>query len=301
MRCSICIAVFLFSLFAVTMKGAELNCNVEINVDKVSSASPETFAALKDAIAEYMNTTAFTGAQYSPVEKIDCKIFLTVNDYTDNIVSGTLQVQSTRPVYGSSYTTPLINYKDNDINFSYTPGDRIIHTTGTVDSNLAALLDFYAYLIIAVDSDSFAPKGGDSMYEAAAEIVQLARNTGEKGWRAIDDQRNRASLLTAITEGSSSAIRDIYYGYHRKGLDIMSENPDKGRSAITETLKSLPVIATSAPMSAVLPLFRDAKLDELANVYSKGPVDERKDIYNLLVEIYPTEARRIESIKESKD
>lgn len=296
-----CIAVCLFSLFAITMKGAELNCDVEINADKVSAASPETFATLKEAIAEYMNTTAFTDAQYSPIEKIDCKIFLTVNDYTDNIVSGTLQIQSTRPVYGSSYTTPLINYKDNDMSFSYTPGDRIIHTTGTVDSNLAALLDFYAYLIIAVDSDSFAPKGGDRMYDAAAEVVQLARNTGEKGWRAIDDQRNRASLLAALTEGSSSIIRDIYYDYHRKGLDIMSMSPDKGRSAITSTLKSLSVIAASAPMSAVLPLFRDAKLDELANVYSKGPVDEKKDTYNLLVEIYPTEARRIESIKESKD
>lgn len=301
MKRSACIAVWLFSLFAFAARSAELNCNVEINADKVSTASPETFTALKEAITEYMNNTAFTDAQYSPVEKIDCKIFLTVNDYTDNIVSGTLQVQSSRPVYGSSYTTPLINYKDNDINFSYTPGDRIIHTSGAIDSSLAALLDFYAYLIIAVDSDSFAPKGGDRMYEAATEVMQLARNTGEKGWRAIDNQRNRASLLAAVTEGSSSAIRDIYYDYHRKGLDIMSVSPDKGRAAITEALKSLPEIAAASPMSAVLPLFRDAKLDELANVYSKGPLDERKDIYNLLIEIYPTEAKKIESIKESKD
>lgn len=288
----------LFSIF--TAKGAELKCDVEVNASKVSNASPETFTALKEAITEYMNTTSFTDAQYLPVEKIDCKLYFTVNEYTDNVVTGTLQIQSSRPVFSSSYSTPLINFKDNDISFSYTPGDRIIHTTSTVESNLAALLDFYAYLIIGIDSDSFAPKGGDRLYESAAEIVRLARNTGEKGWRTLDDQRNRASLLASITDGSSSAIRNIYYDYHRKGLDVMFMSPDKGRASITESLKVLQHIASTSPMSAVLPLFRDSKLDELANVYSKGPADERKNIYNLLIEIFPTETQRLESIKEDK-
>lgn len=299
MKPFVCIVVvFLSSFVTQFIKASELNCNVEINAAKVTNASPETFNALKEAIAEYMNTTSFTDAQYSTIEKIDCKLYLTVNDYTDNTVTGTLQVQSSRPVYGSSYTSTLINLVDNDISFSYTPGDRIIHTSSSVESNLAAILDFFAYLIIAVDSDSFAPKGGDRMYEAAAEIVQLARNTGEKGWRAIDDSRNRASLLSAITEGNSSAIRSIYYDYHRKGLDIMSVSPDKGRAAITESLKALQSVASAAPMSPVITLFRDTKLDELSNIYSKGPADERKSVYNMLIEIYPTEAKRIESIKE---
>ena len=299
MKPFVCIVVvFLSSFVTQFIKASELNCNVEINAAKVTNASPETFNALKEAIAEYMNTTSFTDAQYSTIEKIDCKLYLTVNDYTDNTVTGTLQVQSSRPVYGSSYTSTLINLVDNDISFSYTPGDRIIHTSSSVESNLAAILDFFAYLIIAVDSDSFAPKGGDRMYEAAAEIVQLARNTGEKGWRAIDDSRNRASLLSAITEGNSSAIRNIYYDYHRKGLDIMSVSPDKGRAAITESLKALQSVASAAPMSPVITLFRDTKLDELSNIYSKGPDDERKSVYNMLIEIYPTEAKRIESIKE---
>ena len=299
MKPFVCIVVvFLSSFVTQFIKASELNCNVEINAAKVTNASPETFNALKEAIAEYMNTTSFTDAQYSTIEKIDCKLYLTVNDYTDNTVTGTLQVQSSRPVYGSSYTSTLINLVDNDISFSYTPGDRIIHTSSSVESNLAAILDFFAYLIIAVDSDSFAPKGGDRMYEAAAEIVQLARNTGEKGWRAIDDSRNRASLLSAITEGNSSAIRNIYYDYHRKGLDIMSVSPDKGRATITESLKALQSVASAAPMSPVITLFRDTKLDELPNIYSKGPADERKSVYNMLIEIYPTEAKRIESIKE---
>lgn len=299
MKPFVCIVVvFLSSFVTQFIKASELNCNVEINAAKVTNASPETFNALKEAIVEYMNTTSFTDAQYSTIEKIDCKLYLTVNDYTDNTVTGTLQVQSSRPVYGSSYTSTLINLVDNDISFSYTPGDRIIHTSSSVESNLAAILDFFAYLIIAVDSDSFAPKGGDRMYEAAAEIVQLARNTGEKGWRAIDDSRNRASLLSAITEGNSSAIRNIYYDYYRKGLDIMSVSPDKGRAAITESLKALQSVASAAPMSPVITLFRDTKLDELSNIYSKGPADERKSVYNMLIEIYPTEAKRIESIKE---
>lgn len=294
-------AIAIFMLTAATAMPNELKCSVEINADKVQNTAGETFSSLKEAISEYLNTTAFTTAQYSPVEKIECRLFFTVNDYTDNTVSGTLQIQSSRPVYGSSYTTTLLNFKDNDISFAYTPGDRIVHSLNSVESSLSTLLDFYAYLIIGLDGDSFAPKGGDGAYELAAQIMQLARNTGDKGWRAIDDNRNRASLLTGITEGASSAIRTLYYDYHRKGLDIMSVSPDKGRAAITEALGALPGIAQAAPMSVILSMFRDTKLDELTNVYSKGSRDERDKVYKMLVDIYPTEAARLEPIKESKD
>lgn len=277
---------------------AELDCTVEINSDQVANASAETFSSLRELIAEYMNNTAFTSAKYAPVEKIECKLFFTITQYNDNTMSGTLQIQSNRPVFGSSYTSPVINFKDNDISFSYTPSGRIIHTSGTVESNLAALLDFYAYLIIGLDSDTFAPKGGDTMYEAASQIVQLARNTGEKGWRAIDDQRNRAALLAAITEGPASEIRDIMYTYHRQGLDAMSISADKGRAAITGTFQTLDKIAKAAPMSVVLSVFRDTKLDEITNIYSQGTRDERKSVYDTLAAVYPTETRRLESIKE---
>jgi hypothetical protein len=277
---------------------AELNCSVEINAEQLANASPETFSSLRELIAEYLNTTAFTTAEYSPVEKIECKFFFTITAYNDNTVAGSLQVQSNRPIFGSSYISPILNFKDSDISFQYTPGDRIVRTSSSVESNLAAILDFYAFLIIALDSDTFAPSGGEAAYEAAANIVQLARVTGEKGWRAIDDQRNRASLLAAITEGPASKIRELLYSYHRTGLDIMGISPDKGRAAIAKALPMLDNIAAAAPMSVALSMVRDAKLDEIVNIFSKGTRDERKAVLTTLSGIYPTEKSRLESLKD---
>lgn len=286
----------LLALCLLPAWGAELNCTVEINADRVASTSREVFESLRQAIAEYLNTNSFTEAQFAPNEKIECKIMLTVNSYTDNVVTGSLQVQSSRPVYDSSYTSPMLNIRDNDVSFSYSQGDPLTFSRNEITDNLTAILDFYAYLILAVDFDSFSSKGGEACYDEAAKIVQLSRTSGEKGWRAIDDNKNRASLLAALTEAPASAMRDIFYDYHRQGLDRMSVSPDKGRAAITGTLKKLQEIGSAAPMSVALTLFRDTKLDELTGVYSKGGNDERKEVVKILSALYPTETSRIELI-----
>ncbi|MBD5244213.1 MAG: DUF4835 family protein [Bacteroides sp.] len=283
-------------LTAVVARCAELNCSVEINADRIPTTAREVFTTLQQAMAEYLNTTSFTEAQFSSNEKIDCKFFLTVNSYADNVVTGSLQVQSTRPVFDSTYTTPLLNIKDNDISFSYSQGEPLTFSHSEVTSNLTALLDFYAYLIIALDFDSFSSHGGTPYYEEADRIVQLSRSGAEKGWRAIDDPRNRASMLAALTEPPASAIRDIIFTYHRQGLDRMTVSPDKGRTAITGCVRSLAEIAHTSPMSAVLPLFHDTKLDELTGVYSKSAADERKEVARILAEIYPTATTLTERI-----
>lgn len=293
-RALIC-GFFLF-LAAIAARCEELNCSVEINADRVPNTSREVFTTLQQAISEYLNTTSFTTAQFAPDEKIDCKFFLTVTSYTDNLISGSLQVQSTRPVFDSTYTTTLLNLKDNDISFTYSEGEPLTFSQTDVTGNLTALLDFYAYLIIGMDFDSFSPKGGTEFFDQASRIVQLSRSAGEKGWRAMDDPKNRASLLTAITEPPASAIRDIIYDYHRQGLDRMTVSSDKGRSAITACVRQLAEIARTAPMSAVLSLFRDSKLDELTGVYSKSGNDERKEVVAILSEIYPTERDKIDRI-----
>ncbi len=283
---------------AASMSAAELRCKVEINADGVANADTELFRELQQAVAEYMNTTAFTDAQFADNERIECQLFFTINSVDDNRLMGTLQVQSTRPVFDSVYTTTLLNYKDNDISFEYTRGAPIIHSETTVDSELAALLDFYAYLIIAIDFDSFSPRGGSDFYDAAARIVQLSRASAAKGWRAIDNNRNRAALLEAFMQSPTDKIRDLIYAYHRGGLDRMSVSPDKGRAEITAALPTLSAIAQAAPLSAVIPAFRDAKLDELAGVYSKAPADERKTVARLLTDLYPTETERISLIEK---
>lgn len=292
--------LFLLIIYSLTatavITAQELNCTVEVNSQQVSSQE-QIFTSLQEAISEYMNSTKFTSAQFAPNEKIECRLFLTAKEYTDDVVKGDLQVQSSRPVYNSSYTTTLLNYKDNKIEFEYRPGEPLVFSETTMESNLTALLNYYAYLILTLDFDSFSPQGGEPYYERLQNIVQMAQSSGEVGWKTYDDNRNRAAVLAALTDPNTRAIRDLIYQYHRQGLDEMSVAPDKGRQNITQALAILGQIREKAPMSVALNLWHDAKLDELINVYSKGSQSERDEVYKLLNELYPTDQSRLLNIK----
>lgn len=293
------IIIFILSLAAsVTgLYGQELNCDVTINSDQVQATNRSVFETLQDAMREYLNTTHFTNDQYAVNERIDCRLFFTIAEYTDNIMKGDLQVQSSRPVYNSTYTTTVLNFKDNKIEFSYQEGEPLIFTVNSMESQLTAILNYYAYLIIAMDRDSFAPKGGDEAFNQLKMIVQMAQSSGEGGWKAFEDKKNRSALLGVFTDPSTSVSRTMLYDYHRLGLDEMFMSPDKGRAKITSTLDGLQKIYQIDPMSVGLSMFKDAKLDELVNIYSKASQTERDKVVELLTPIYPTEMKRINLIK----
>ena len=282
---------------AVPSAAQEFRCDVEVNADQVEGTIKSTFETLQEAINSYMNETKFSDATFSPVEKIECRLFFTINEYADDRVKADLQLQLSRPVYNSTYTTTLFNFRDSRVEFNYRDGDPIVYNEQQPDSNLTAILDFYANLFLAIDFDSFSPKGGQRFYDRAASIVQQQQSSGEVGWRTFEDTKNRAAVLNSYTESNTAAMRDLLYNYHRKGLDEMVTSPDKGRSVITDQLKIVKGIYDNAPMSVALSIFRDSKLDELVNVYSKAPETERKDVYDLLQPIYPTESQRLNDIK----
>lgn len=296
----------LASLCAVTMMGfemsaQELNCTVEVNAQKIEGGSKSVFQSLQEAMSDYMNETRFSNTTFSNLEKIDCRIFLTVGEYKDDRISGDLQVQLSRPVYNSTYTTTLFNFKDARISFEYREGEPIIFNETTVDNNLTAILNYYAYLFLALDFDSFSPRGGQPYYEKAASIVQAAQSLGEIGWKAFEDPKNRNGVLNAFTAPSTSSYRAMLYDYHRKGLDEMVTSPDKGRASITQSLNALSEIYKADPMSAALSIFRDSKLDELVNIYSKAPQSERENVYKLLQPIYPAENERLDKIRKGDE
>ncbi|MCC8175758.1 MAG: DUF4835 family protein [Bacteroidales bacterium] len=284
-------------IFAISLGAQELNCTVEINSDQVSGTNKSVFTTLQEAMNEYMNTTKFTNAQFSTNEKIECRLFFTIKEYSDNTMKGTLQVQSTRPVYNTSYTTTLINFQDSKIEFDYQENEPLTFNMTNWESQVTGILNFYAYLILAVDFDSFSSRGGSQFYEMCNQVVQQAQSAGETGWKAFEDNKNRASVLSAWTDPGTAVIRDLYYDYHRLGLDEMSVSPDKGRAKITSTLENLTKVYNSSPMSVALSMFRDAKLDELVNIYTKGSVTEREKVVDILTPIYPTDTDRITKIK----
>lgn len=296
------ILIILLLLPALLISSAqELNCRVEINSDQISGTNKSVFTTLQEAVREYMNDTKFTNAQFSPIEKIECTLFLTIKEVNDNTLSGDLQIQAMRPVYNSTYTTTLLNFKDTKIDFSYQEGEPLTFSENTMESQLTAILNFYAYLILAIDFDSFSKRGGEQIFTRLQNIVQLAQSSGETGWKAFEDTKNRAAVLAAFTDPATSQIRDMYYDYHRKGLDEMSVSPDKGRATITQSLETLKKVYDVAPMSVALSMFRDAKMDELVNLYTKGTQDERDKVVEILSSLYPTDQDRIRKIKEGKN
>ncbi len=294
------VALLAILLGVVGVYAQELNCTVEINTDKINGTDKAVFSTLQTAITEYMNNTQWGNAQFLVNEKIDCKLFFTIASVEGTKMIGDLQVQSSRPVYNASYTTTLINFKDTNIEFEYQENEPLVFNINAMESNLTAILNFYAYMILAIDFDSFAPNGGDFYYERAANVVQLAQSSGETGWKAFEDTKNRSAVLSAFTEKNTSAIRSLLYDYHRKGLDEMVLSPDKGRATITKTLNILKQIYDVAPMSVALTMFKDEKLDELVNIYSKSNITERQTVYELLYPLYPTERERLNKIKEEQ-
>ncbi len=291
-----CVAVALFS-GASTVSAQELNCQVEFNTDQIQGTNKTVFETLKESVTEYMNTTHFTNAQFSPVEKIECRMFFTIKEVDGDTYKGDLQVQSTRPVYNSTYTTTLINFKDTNLEFTYQQGEPLTFSANTMESQLTAILNFYAYLFIAVDFDSFSRKGGQEYFDRLAQIVQMAQSSGEPGWKAFEDKKNRSAVLDTYTTPATSGLRDMLYDYHRLGLDEMFQAPDKGRAKITESLNVINTVYQADPMSVGLSMFKDAKLDELVNIYSKASQTERENVSEMLSPIFPTEMKRINQIK----
>ena len=275
---------------------------MEVNTSQLEGTNKSVFENLQSAISEYVNTNKWTNAQFSPNERIECTLFFNITEYDagDGKMSGTLQVQAIRPVYNSSYTTTLLNFRDSKVDFNYIENEPLVYNEANMESQLTQILNFYVYLTLAVDFDSFSLHGGDPYFERLATIVQQAQSSGESGWKAFEDTKNRSALLSAFTDPSTRSLRDLTYKYHLQGLDQMSVSPDKGRKTIDRSLDILNDIYKVSPMSVGLSLFKDAKLDELVNIYSKATPEEREHAYKLLSSLYPTDEDRIRKIKEEQ-
>ncbi len=293
--------LYILLLFAPLLSwGQELNCRVEVNSDQVQGTNTSIFETLKEAITEYVNDRKWTTAQLSPIERIDCSMLFTVKEYADNRFVCDLQVQSRRPVYNSSYTTTLFNFKDNKVEFDYQEFEPLVFSEQTMESNLTAIINFYVYMILGIDFDSFSPRGGEPFFEMARQVVALGQSSMESGWKAFEDTRNRHALLSAFVEQSTAGFRDMWYTYHRNGLDEMALSIDKSRAKITQSIEQMQQVYEAAPMSVLIPLFRDAKLDELVNIYSKAPTSEKEKVADILSNMYPTDNRTIEKIRQTE-
>lgn len=281
-------------------KAQELNARITINSDKVQSTNKQVFKTLQDALNDFVNNKKWTDATFAMNERIDCSMTLIINEMvSDNSFKGEIQVQARRPVYNSSYTTTLLNYRDTELSFDYTEFEPLEYTENTLNSNLIATVVFYIYTILGLDFDSFSPKGGTAFLGQAMQIVSLAQAQPTwTGWKAFENDRNRHALATALTDNTSELFRDMWYNYHRKGLDEMAANPDRGRTTIIGLLPVLEQVKSARPTSPLLQMFADSKLDEVVLIYSKATTPEKQKGYKMLSNLYPALTTRMESLKK---
>lgn len=281
-------------------KAQELNARITINSDKVQSTNKQVFKTLQDALNDFVNNKKWTDATFAMNERIDCSMTLIINEMvSDNSFKGEIQVQARRPVYNSSYTTTLLNYRDTELSFDYTEFEPLEYTENTLNSNLIATVVFYIYTILGLDFDSFSPKGGTAFFEQAMQIVSLAQAQPTwTGWKAFENDRNRHALATALTDNTSELFRDMWYNYHRKGLDEMAANPDRGRTTIIGLLPVLEQVKSARPTSPLLQMFADSKLDEVVLIYSKATTQEKQEGYKMLSNLYLALTTRMESLKK---
>ena len=292
--------LFFCLLLTFSAKSQELNARVTINSDKVQGTNKQVFTTLQTALTEFINNRKWTDATFAVNERIDCSFTLIINEMpTESSFKGELQIQARRPVYNSSYSTTLFNFRDTQLDFDYTEFEPLEYTQNTLQNNLTASVVFYIYVILGLDFDSFAQTGGSPFIQQAMQVVTLAQSEmAWTGWKAFDSNRNRHALATALTDNTSAVFREMWYTYHRKGLDEMAANPDRGRTTIIETLPALKEIQTARPGSVLMQLFSDSKLDEVVSVYSKANQTEKQEGYKLLSTIFPTQTTRLEPLKK---
>jgi len=292
---------FLLMAFSFAGKAQELNCKVNINYSKIQGTNTQVFKTLETALTEFINDRKWTSAQYTVAEKISCSMNITVKEHTeDGAFKCELLVQANRPVYNASYNTTLFNFKDVNFNFTYLEFDPLELRENQIDSNLTAVIAYYAYLIIGMDMDSMAPLGGTDVLRTAESIVTAAQTMSEAGWKAFDDNRNRHGIITDYLDEQMKPYRQMVYDYHRMGLDEMAQNADRGRVKITVALEELKKAKENKPMSVLPQLFTEIKKDELVNVYSKGMQAEKEQVYTMLVDINPALSTEWDKIKSSK-
>lgn len=286
----ILIALFVCS---IGLKAQELNCTVTINSEQVQGSNKEMFNTLKQSIEELVNTSRWTNMTFQEKERIECSMLLVVKSVQDGIVNCEFTCQSRRPVFGTSYYTPTMNFKDNNFVFSYQEYDRLDYQQSMFTTNLTALLAYYCYLIIGHDMDSFAKLGGTPYFQVCENIVTTAQsasldNTEAAGWKAFESNRNRYALINNLMDEAFKKYRIYYYDYHRHGLDEMVNNVANGRARIAKDIKVLKEAYNARPATYVINTFLDAKSDELVNIFKKGTSEEKKMVYELLMDIDPT-------------
>jgi len=287
---------------AYSLNAQELLAKININHSQIQGTDESIFENLQQTLEQFVNEKQWTALQFQKNERIQCSFNITVTKYDkdQNRFSCTALIQANRPVYNSAYTSTLYNNNDKSFDFDFAQFDQLNYNDEMVDNQLTALFAYYAYLIIGLNLDSFAPMGGTEVLQQCMNLVNNAQDLGFSGWKAFDDSRNRFAIINDYLEESLRPFRQLQYDYYRKGLDEMANNADRGRTNITAALiDDLKAAHDNKPLSLLPQIWTDYKRDEIANIYKgKGTQKEKESIYELLFSINAAQNNAWELIKQ---
>ena len=265
------ILLFLIFLSSITISSQELNCQVTVNFDQVSGSNRQVFTTLETAISEFVNQKKWTDKTVKSQERINCAMNIIITKRDNNTFEGSIQIQSTRPVYGTSYETPVLNIRDNDFNFKYNEFDQFIYNPTRFDSNLISTIVFYTYIILGVDADSFALNGGETYLKEAENVTLQAQQSGLAAWSNQVGVQNRFQMIDNLLSPGLNQFRSVIYNYHRKGLDELTGDAKIAKQSLENSIITLDRLFNKVIGNPLLRLFFDAKADEIVNLYSDGP------------------------------
>lgn len=276
--------------FCVSLvKAQELNCEVIVSAEQTGQSNLTVFKTLQTSLSEFINKTTWTGATYQNQERINCSIFINITSFDNESFTGTIQVQSSRPVFGSTLISPIFNFNDEQFSFTYREYEPLNYSENSYSSNLVSVISFYAYTILGLDADTFEQEGGTAYYEEANRIVTTAQQGNSTGWRGSDGNRSRYRLNADLLSNAFLGYRTTLYQYHRLGLDTMHKDVAEGKQAVAASILNLKNMSDSRPSSLLMRVFFDAKAQEIEQVFSGGPsipVNDLKEALNRIAPLY---------------
>ncbi|MFT4669642.1 MAG: hypothetical protein ACI9M9_001675 [Flavobacteriaceae bacterium] len=266
----------------ITAKSQELNCTVGIDSEQTGQSNNQIYRTLENQLTEFINNTSWTNVKYKNQERIDCNITLIIASVDGNTFSGTMQIGSSRPIYNSTYDSPIYNYNDKQVSFTYKEFDPLNFNINSFDSNLVSIIAYHVYTIIGLDAATYEFKGGERFFTIAKQIIGTAASSNFSGWKPTDGTQSRYQYNNAILSNVYTEFQTALYDYHRMGLDTMEENQKDAKTTIVGSIKTLKGINDRRPNSYLLRTFFDAKSDEIQTIFSGGA---KVDIARLLEDL----------------
>lgn len=277
----------------------EIFCNLQVNSELIEGTDKRIYENMQTSLIEFINDRRWTEYDIKPEERLDCNMVITIKSRpsTDQFTAK-LNVVASRPIYGSTYNSPLLNYVDEDFNFEYIDLQPIDYQDNQYMSNLSSLIAFYVYFILGLDFDSFSQFGGTPFFEKAEQVVNAAQESGQVGWNSFEDQRNRYWLVENYLNQAYSDIRSFSYEYHRLGMDEMFDKADQGRAKVLTSLNYLDQVYDARPGLFALQLIMDAKRDEFVNVFKGGNPQEKSESQKILKKLDPANSNIYSKISQ---